>query len=179
MNILALYSSPRKRSNSSFLLDVILEEAEKKGHNIQRLDVAKMHIKPCLACKTCFHNGTGECVQKDDHPILMEAYRKADYIFMATPLYWWYVSAQLKLVIDRLYPPPYDHIKGKTVHLVMTGESKTTDIGYRIVEESFRSIFRFVGADFQYFFVSATDSKVPARENEEAIQAARRIGAQL
>ena len=180
MNILALYSSPKKRSNSSFLLDTILQEAEKSGrHSIEKLDVARMELKPCLACKTCFHNGTGECVQKDDHPILMEAYRKADYIFMSTPLYWWYVSAQLKLVIDRLYPPPYDHIKGKTVHLVMTGESPTTDVGYKVVEESFRSIFSFVGADFKHFFVSATDSKIPSWENEAAIREARRIGAEL
>ncbi len=178
MNILALYSSPRKKSNSSFLLDTILAEAKEK-HEIKSFHVAKMQILPCKGCNSCFNNEAGTCVQKDDYSTVAEAIAEADCIFMATPLYWWGVSAQLKLVIDRLYGPSYTWLKGKTIYLVVTGYSPVEDAGYRIVRETFTEICNFIGARLEAFFVSADDETHPARENQEAIAEARRRGQAL
>ena len=68
MNVLALYSSPRRNSNSTFLLKEIMSAVKEKGvHTTTEFDVAKMNIKGCQACEGC-HNpkGNGGCVVKDD-----------------------------------------------------------------------------------------------------------------
>ncbi len=125
------------------------------------------------------HQQNESCVQRDDMDLVKKAIAAADYIFMATPLYWFYVSAQLKLVIDRFYPAPYDIFKGKTIHLIMTGQFSTDDIGYQIVKDSFASIVSYVGADFRYLFVSAHWETHPVWENQAAIDEAKEIARQI
>lgn len=179
MDILALYSSPRPESNSSFLLDLIVGEAADNGHNVEKIDVAKLRVLPCTGCQDCMAEETQACWQEDGYPIIAAAIERAQYIFMATPLYWWYVSSQLKLVLDRSYPPPYTKFRGKTIHLVMTGQLPVSDSGYHLVRESFAQICRYMGCDFQYCFVSAHDGTHPARDNPEAIEVATKIGREL
>ena len=107
MKILAMFSSPRGlQSNSGFLLETIIEEAEKNGHNVNRLDLTKLDIKACTGCRVCWTNEERACIIKDDYHIVADAIAEADYIFMATPLYYWWVSPALKLTLDRNYPPP-------------------------------------------------------------------------
>jgi len=67
MNIAAIYSSYRKKSNSSFLLNTVLEEVEKKGHHsIARIDLTKLKIEACRGCKVCFTSDAKACILKDD-----------------------------------------------------------------------------------------------------------------
>lgn len=177
MKILALTSSPRVNSNSRLLLETILENIpESSAHTIRRIDVAKLRIEPCTACKACFRNETASCVRKDDYSIVADAIAEADYIFMASPVYWWYINAQLKLVIDRSYPPPYEKFKNKTIFLVVTGAEPVDSIQHEIIRNSFREICGYMGCRFRYFPAQADDREYPITKNLEALEQAREIG---
>lgn len=177
MKILALSSSPRSHSNSRLLLETILENIPKdSGHVIRRLDVAKLNIKPCTACKACFRNETASCVLEDDYAIVADAIAEAEYIFMASPVYWWYISAQLKLVIDRSYPPPYEKFKNKTIFLVTTGAEPVDSVQHEIITKSFQEICGYMGCHFRYFAAQADDREYPITKNLEALKQARELG---
>lgn len=179
MKILAMFSSPRPGSNSTFLLETILKEAEKNGHTVNRLDVVPLQIKPCTGCRACWTNKQKACIIKDDYPVVAKAIEDADYIFMSTPVYYWWVSAPLKAVLDRSYPPPFEKFKGKTMHLVMTGEEKPENLCYTLVVDGFTAMFKYMEAKFKYFLVSADPFENKAQNNEKAIAEAKAIGAGL
>lgn len=178
MKILALYSNPHQgQSNSSYLLDVIIDEINRSGeHPILKCDLTKMNISTCTNCGVCRRPGNQGCFKKDDMQQITAAIKEADYIFMSTPLYWWNISATLKTCIDRFFGIPFSYFSGKTIHLVMTGESQPTNNGYRLVEESLRSVCDYIGANLQTFFAGASLETIPAWNNDDLIAKAKELG---
>lgn len=178
MKILALYSSPHQgQSNSGYLLDVIIDEINRSGnHSILKCDLTKMNIGTCINCGVCRRPGNNGCFQKDDMQQIAAAIAEADYVFMATPLYWWNISATLKGCIDRFYGIPFSQFKGKTFHLVMTGESDPSNIGYSLVEQSLTSVCGYIGANLKTFFAGASVNTIPAWNNDRLIARAKEVG---
>lgn len=101
MKIVVLESSPHKKGSSNMLAGELVRGAEEAGHSVQVLDVARMSVHPCLGCDHCGMGGP--CAQKDDVPIIRDALLSADMAVFVTPVYYFGMSAQLKLVIDRFY----------------------------------------------------------------------------
>ena len=101
-NIVILAGSPRKVSSTDRLVAAFTEGAKGAGHNVTTFRVADMKIGGCLGCNHCFQE-TGICVQKDDMQTILDALRKADTLILASPIYYWGVTSQLKCVIDRTY----------------------------------------------------------------------------
>ncbi len=101
--IVILNGSPRRQGNTSALIKSFTEGAEAAGNTVQEFFLQKMEIKGCLSC--CHGNNLNECpcVQKDDMAEIYPAIKEADVVVMASPLYYWTISAQLKVVIDRLF----------------------------------------------------------------------------
>ncbi len=101
MLILGLQGSPRKKGNTNYLLTAFMNEAERYGIQTRVVQVAKKNIVPCIGCGFCEKNGT--CITQDDdmtheiYPLL----REAEVIVLATPVYFYNVTAQLKAPIDR------------------------------------------------------------------------------
>ncbi len=99
MFILGLQGSPRLHGNTSILLAHFLEEAGKLGARTQTVDAAKKNIPACRECGTCEKKGF--CPIDDDmqgiYPLLWEA----DLIVLATPIFFYGATAQLKALIDR------------------------------------------------------------------------------
>ena len=100
MKIVVLNGSPRKGGNTEIMIQAFKESA--KEHEVVVLDVARMNIRGCMACKYCYSH-QGACVQKDDMAKVFEELADADMVVFASPIYWFDISAQLKTVIDRLY----------------------------------------------------------------------------
>ena len=102
-------------------LQAALEEAERKGADVQIFDTNKMKITPCQGDNTCKANG-GKCVIDDEMQDIYDAINEADGVILATPIYWADVSAQLKVVIDRMYSyymtPAADQLKGKKISII-------------------------------------------------------------
>lgn len=99
-NILTIVSSPRKGGNSEILVDEFIAGAKEAGHMVKKVCLRDKKISPCLACEACLKNG-GTCVQKDDMAEILEQLVAADVIVLSTPVYYYSVSAQLKMMIDR------------------------------------------------------------------------------
>ena len=101
-NIVILSGSPRKGGNTDTLAAAFKEGAESAGKSVTLFRVADMKIGGCQGCEVCFKQN-GVCVQKDDMPQILNVLRKADALVLASPVYYFNVTAQLKLAIDRIY----------------------------------------------------------------------------
>jgi multimeric flavodoxin WrbA/protein-tyrosine-phosphatase len=99
MFVLGLQGSPRTKGNTSILLSSFLTEAERLGARTEYLDVAKKNISPCQECGTCEKKGF--CPIDDDMQQIYPLLRQADIIVMATPIFFYGPTAQMKAVIDR------------------------------------------------------------------------------
>ena len=101
MLILGLQGSPRKKGNTDYLLKAFMNEAENSGVKTHIVEVAKKNISPCRGCGFCEKHG--KCVIDDDD-MAMEIYSllwRADAIVVATPIFFYSATAQLKALIDR------------------------------------------------------------------------------
>ena len=116
--VLILSSSPRKNGNSALLCQQFAKGATEEGNAVEILDVARMKVAPCLGCNGCYRNG-GVCVQKDDMAEIREKLLAADVIVLASPIYFYSMTAQLKLVIDRTYAF-YQELAGKEFYFLIT-----------------------------------------------------------
>ena len=101
MKIVIIKGSPHKNSSSNLLAEQFANGAREAGHTAVELDAAHMDIHPCLGCEHCGMDGP--CAQKDDVQQIRDALLSADMAVFVTPLYYFGMSAQLKMVIDRFY----------------------------------------------------------------------------
>ncbi len=101
MFVLGLQGSPRKKGNTNYLLTTFMNEAQKLGARTHVIQAAKKNIKPCIGCGYCEKNGY--CVTQDDDmkPEIYPLLREADVIVLASPIYFYNVTAQIKALIDR------------------------------------------------------------------------------
>lgn len=122
MKILVLTGSPHKNGTTSLLTDEFCSGALESGHEITRIDTAKLRINPCLGCNHCRKN-EGKCVHEYDDMIeIIIHLLNADAVVLVSPLYYFGITAQLKTVIDRFYS--VDSLlreKSKRLYLIAAG----------------------------------------------------------
>ena len=100
--ILIVTGSPRVGGNSDRLAEAFAKGALEAGHTVETFAAGRANISPCHACDMCFSKGM-PCVFNDDfNEKLVPMLRNADVIALVSPLYWYDISAQLKLAIDKL-----------------------------------------------------------------------------
>ncbi len=115
-NVLIISSSPRKNGNSDLLCNEFMKGVVEAGHNVEKIRLSDYKINFCQACYVC--KTKGKCFQNDDMEKILEKIDNADTIVLATPVYFYCMSAQLKTMIDRTvgkYP-----IKGKEFYYIIT-----------------------------------------------------------
>ncbi len=101
MNILGILGSSRKRGNTDILIDIALKEAKGHGAKVSKVSLRDLTINPCDGCGKC--QKSGKCVVKDDMQELYQEMLEADGILWATPVYFWSMTGQTKIVMDRTY----------------------------------------------------------------------------
>ncbi|MEJ5329613.1 MAG: flavodoxin family protein [Desulfobaccales bacterium] len=99
MKILGIWGSPRKGGNSEILLQAFLDGAVEGGGEVERLALRELKITPCLEIYHCFKDGT--CPIKDDMLPLYDKLLEAEVVALASPIFFYGVSAQAKAFIDR------------------------------------------------------------------------------
>lgn len=119
--VLAVSSTPRSGGNSDLLCDRFLDEAAEAGHHVEKILLKEWNIRFCTGCGVC--NTTHRCVQKDDMESLLEKLADADVIVLATPVYFYSMCAQLKVMIDRVCPR-YTELADKAFYLIATAAEK-------------------------------------------------------
>lgn len=103
MNILILQGSPRAQGNTAWMAEEFQKAASAAGHQVTLVDVAHKKIAGCLACEYCHNKGNGACIQKDDMQDLYPLMAEAEVLVLASPVYYFTMSAQIQAAIQRLY----------------------------------------------------------------------------
>ena len=102
MKILILNGSPRMNGNTKTALKAIESGIDTSNNQVEFLDITKYSLSGCTGCNICHTNG-GICIIKDDCIPLVEKICEADTIIFGSPVYWWGITAQLKMLIDKMY----------------------------------------------------------------------------
>ncbi|HPW16992.1 MAG TPA: flavodoxin family protein [Candidatus Aminicenantes bacterium] len=148
--ILIIVASPRPRSNSSILAAETARGAEEAGAEVQTVRLADLVFGPCRACDRCRKPGAKGCVQDDDMKALHGAIGGADCLVIASPVYWFTMSGQAKLFMDRLYvfgARDYRELKGKRVGVILaSGDADPRASGAVNAMRSFQDAFAYLGA---------------------------------
>ena len=99
MQIVVLEGSPNRNGSSDMLANAFIQGAREAGHNVEVISAAHTDIRPCTGCVRCGYEGP--CVQKDDMEWIRKSILASDMMVFVTPLYYYGMSAQLKILIDR------------------------------------------------------------------------------
>jgi len=91
--------SPRIKGNTDRLLDEALRGAKEQGAEVEKLVVDKLNITPCREYLSCFRDG--KCVIRDDMDDIYPRLLSADRIIIASPMFFYSLTAQVKALIDR------------------------------------------------------------------------------
>ena len=150
--IIALTSSPRKNSNSTLLAQKITQGARSAGARVETVSLSRMKIRPCTACDKCHAADSRFCVIRDDMQKLYPRIAAADGLIYASPVYWFTVSAQMKLFMDRCYAlggPSGYALRGKKIAVALTyGDADPFRSGAVNALRTFQDACAYVGADF-------------------------------
>lgn len=101
--IVILNGSPRKNGNTSALVKAFTAGAESAGHTVTEFFLDGMEIHGCKGCFGGHSSREYPCVQKDDMAQIYPAVKECDVVILATPLYYWNMSGQIRTAIDRLF----------------------------------------------------------------------------
>lgn len=128
--VLILSGSPRKNGNSDILCDEFAKGAVKAGHKVEKIRVADKKIDYCRACYAC--KGTGNCAIKDDMAEVMQKMIDCDVMLLASPVYFYSISAQLKAVIDRSVAR-WTEVKNKEFYYIVTAADEEIEAAERTI----------------------------------------------
>jgi len=99
MKITAIYGSPRRRGNTSRLLNSAVAGARSVGAEVTEITLRDLKISPCLEIYAC--RNAGRCAIEDDFQGLVQTLLAADATILAAPIFFYAVSAHTKIMMDR------------------------------------------------------------------------------
>jgi multimeric flavodoxin WrbA len=173
MKILALIGSPRKKGNTDLLVDAALGEAAKRGHTGEKLYLYAYAMRPCVDCRAC-KQGEKVCVQKDDMPKIYRAIDAADVLILATPIYWYGPTAQMKLLIDRLRPYVANRrLEGKKAYLIAPSEEGPSACGP--LADSLKMSYKYLGLVYGGEVLVTANEKGEVANKPGEMEKARRL----
>ncbi len=154
MKVLAFNGSPRKGGNTEALLNEAIRGARETGAEVKVHVLNELDIRPCQHCGGC--DDSGQCVIPDDMQAVHDDIRAADRIILASPIFFFGLSAQTKIMIDRcqaFWAEKYVHKKpvapgafGRKGLLLLVGGMKrnSKNMGFECSEATARAFFRTV-----------------------------------
>jgi len=99
LKVLGIMGSPRIKGNTDLLLDEALAGAGSRGAEVDKIVVDRLKIAPCKEYYGCLKDGN--CVIRDDMDDIYPKLLDADIVIVASPTFFYSLSAQLKALIDR------------------------------------------------------------------------------
>jgi multimeric flavodoxin WrbA len=181
-HILVLKGSPREKGNSAVLADQVAAGARAAGAEVESFILHKMDIRPCDACDVC-HETDGVCIIKDDMQILYPKLRQAEAIVLASPIYWFTISAQLKLCIDRWYAlegSQGNALAGKQIGIVLAyGDTDPYTSGAINAIHTFQDMFRYIQANIAGIVYGTALIEGDAEKQAELMERAYKLGQRL
>jgi multimeric flavodoxin WrbA len=180
-NILILRGSPRERGNSAVLAGKAEEGARASGAQVENIYLHSLDIRPCDACDLCLEQG--ECVIEDDMRLLYPKLAAADAIILASPIYWFTFSAQLKLCMDRWYAfqaTKWQELSGKAFGILLTyGDSDLYTSGAINAIHTFETMCRFLDGRIAGIVHGSLSDVGDAEKHPELLEQAYQLGQRL
>lgn len=141
--IVILSGSVRKGGNTELLAQAFAQGA-KKNNEVEIISVADVDVEPCIGCDSCYTREENRCFRQDDMTEIYEKLKNADVLVIASPVYFYGISAQLKAVIDRLHAPMRNSFRIKKLVLLLVGAAQLPElfdsilVQYRLVLNYFK-----------------------------------------
>lgn len=116
--VLIISSTPRAGGNSEILCREFARGAREAGHEVTFVSLRNYKIGFCSGCGACSERNLA-CPQKDDMSAMQDMLESANVIVLATPVYFYTLSAQMKVFIDRTCAF-YSRLSDKEFYFIMT-----------------------------------------------------------
>ncbi len=181
--ILVFMGSPRREGNSAILAQQVAAGAEAAGAKVERFFLHGMNVQPCNACDICRGKTETDCILDDDMKDLFPKLRQAHGIVIASPIYWFTVSAQTKLFMDRWYAlggPEGYALKGKKFGIVLTyADEDPFTSGAVNALRTFQDALNFVSANIVGMVYGSAWEPGEIKDNREVMEKAYELGKKL
>ncbi|HEY48504.1 MAG TPA: flavodoxin family protein [Dehalococcoidia bacterium] len=185
MKVLGIMGSPRIGGNTDLLLDEALRGAESQGADTEKIVVDKLKISPCREYYGCLRDGN--CVISDDMDDIYLKLLEADLVIVASPMFFYGLTAQVKALIDRCQAlwarryvlkqsPPDSTRKGAFIAVGATKGKQLFD-GSKLTLKYF---FEAIGVDYaDELLVRGVDKRGDIKKHPTALQDALELGKRL
>ena len=181
--ILVLLGSPRKKGNTAVLADQIIAGAESAGAAAEKVYLHGQNISACQACYACQRPDSKGCAIDDEMQPIFHKLVEADGWVIASPVYWFTMTAQTKLFLDRCFAlPAYrkDVFTGKRIAVAMSfGDEDAFNSGCVNALRTFQDAARYVGANLVGMVYGSADKPGEIQSNAALMQQAEVLGKKL
>lgn len=174
MKTVIVNGSPRK-GNTLTAINAYVKGAG-KNQEIEIIHADKLNISGCKGCGVC--QCTNGCVAKDDTNATIDKIVAADMVIFATPVYWWGMTAQLKMVIDKCYCRG-TLLKGKKIGVLVVGGAATDNVEYSLIKKQFECIAEYLNWNILFFKKYYATGKNELAGNSAAIEELKELGASI
>ena len=187
VKVAAFFGSPRVEGNTYLLLQKAIEGAKDAGAQVEVFNLNDMDILPCQDCDECVE--TGECIYNDDMDQIYDAIRKSNRFILASPVFFFGISAQAKAMVDRAQslwcekyllkkPLSQEPLKRKGLFIVVGGMKK--EIGYTCSEATAKAFFKTISVDeHENVSVVGVDAKGAILKRPDELEKAYEAGKRL
>lgn len=173
-NVVVLVGSMRKGGNTDLLAQAFIEGAS-KNNDVEVVSVADYKINPCIGCNSCFTREGHECFQKDDMQKVYGKLKTADIVVIASPVYFYGISAQLKAVVDRLHTPMRQNFPIKKLALILVGAATLPEL-FDAIKMQYQLVLSFFELeDAGMVLVSGAKDKGDVK-NSDGLRKAYKLG---
>lgn len=139
--VLIVYGSPRAGANTDTMAEAAADAIEAKGGQVIRFYLRDKKVAPCIGCLSCRQPGANGCIQKDDFSAIPELMNECNAVILSSPVYFSYVTAQMKALIDRFYCIPWSDTAfgpdtaGKKMGVILTAGGASEEDMQKLAEQ--------------------------------------------
>ena len=147
MKIVILEGSPNRQGSSHILAEAFAKGAKEAGNEIVTISATHSDIHPCIGCISCGYDGP--CVQKDDMEEVKREILRSDMVVFVTPLYYYGMSAQLKLLVDRFCSFNGSIQRKKMKSALLSAAWNSDGWTFEALEAHYHTLVRYLNFDDQ------------------------------
>jgi multimeric flavodoxin WrbA len=181
--VLVILGSPRRTGNSAALAARIARGAESADAKVETVFLQDLEISPCRGCDTCKKPNSKGCAIKDDMQEIYPRLISADAWVIASPVYWFTMSAQTKIFMDRCYAlTAYaeNPFAGKRIAIAMSyGDADPVRSGCVNALRTFQDAFRYTGSRIAGMVYGSAMKAGEIENNEVLMREAEELGKRL
>jgi len=181
--VVVVNGSPRPKGNTSILAERLCSGVCDGGASVDVFRLNDLTIRPCQACGACGQSIEANCVIDDDMQLIYSAIRAADSLVIASPIYWWSVSAQTKLFVDRceaLGGPEGSALRDKSIGVILVyGGKDAVSSGAVNAIRAFQDAFRYLESDLVNIVHGSAWEAGAVRENVRLMSESYDLGQKL